>query len=342
MKKIFSKIILLAICLFIMTGCSLFKSDAMDDIEIYTTIYPVNYLIKYLYGNNSTIYSIYPSEVNFKEYKLSDKKLNEYAKSSLYVFNSLDVDRDYSVEMVNINTDLKLIDVSMGMNYEYGIEELWLNPYNYLMMAQNTKNGLLQYVTNPYLISNKEHTGINDKYEELQYSLSKLDADYKDVFSNASYKTIVTSNEALKSLEKYGITVISLYENIVEETISDNNTLSDIALKYNINLSDILTYNNITNDNVKVGTNLKIPVKTIDSSLVNKVKKMISDGNVKYIYSTSVENNNVVNDLIKNYNIENIIINSMYSIDGGITNTNENYFTIMNNNLELFKKELYK
>ena len=206
MKKIFSKIILLVICLFIMTGCSLFKSDAMDDIEIYTTIYPVNYLIKYLYGNNSTIYSIYPSEVNFKEYKLSDKKLNEYAKSSLYVFNSLDVDRDYSVEMVNINTDLKLIDVSMGMNYEYGIEELWLNPYNYLMMAQNTKNGLLQYVTNPYLISNKEHTGINDKYEELQYSLSKLDADYKDVFSNASYKTIVTSNEALKSLEKYGIT----------------------------------------------------------------------------------------------------------------------------------------
>ena len=69
---------------------------------------------------------------------------------------------------------------------------------------------------------------------------------------------------------------------------------------------------------------------------------MISDGNVKYIYSTSAENNNVVNDLIKNYNIENIIINSMYSIDGGITNTNENYFTIMNNNLELFKKELYK
>ena len=46
MKKIFSKIILLVICLFIMTGCSLFKSDAMDDIEIYTTIYPVNYLLK--------------------------------------------------------------------------------------------------------------------------------------------------------------------------------------------------------------------------------------------------------------------------------------------------------
>ena len=32
----------------------------------------------------------------------------------------------------------------------------------------------------------------------------------------------------------------------------------------------------------------------------------------------------------------------MYSIDGGVTNTNETYLTIMNDNLELFKKELYK
>ena len=32
----------------------------------------------------------------------------------------------------------------------------------------------------------------------------------------------------------------------------------------------------------------------------------------------------------------------MNSIDGGITNSNENYITIMNNNLELLNKELYK
>ena len=32
----------------------------------------------------------------------------------------------------------------------------------------------------------------------------------------------------------------------------------------------------------------------------------------------------------------------MYSIDGGITNNNENYLTVMSENLELFKKELMK
>ena len=32
----------------------------------------------------------------------------------------------------------------------------------------------------------------------------------------------------------------------------------------------------------------------------------------------------------------------MESTDGGITDSNEDYITIMNNNLDLFKKELYK
>ena len=32
----------------------------------------------------------------------------------------------------------------------------------------------------------------------------------------------------------------------------------------------------------------------------------------------------------------------MQSIDGGITNSNENYITVMHNNLDLLNKELYK
>ena len=44
--------------------------------------------------------------------------------------------------MRNKNDNLKLIDASFGMNYTYSIEELWLNPYNYLMMAKNNKKSI--------------------------------------------------------------------------------------------------------------------------------------------------------------------------------------------------------
>ena len=333
MKKLF----LLITSIFLLSGCSIIKNDALEGVDVYTTTYPVNYLIDYLYGENTNIYSIYPSGVNFKEYELSDKKLNEYAKSSLFVFNSQDIDRNYAVNMLNKNKNLKLIDTSLGMNYTHSIEELWLNPYNYLMMAKNTKTSLNEYIEDPYL--NKQ---INDKYELLQYELSKLDATYKETLTNAKYTTIVTDNELFKFLEKYNIEVISLHEDIKSIKIKENDNLSDISKEYNVSISDILTYNNKTDETLKVGETIKIPIKTIDSSDVNKVKKLISENKIKYIFSNNTESNSIVTNLIKDNKLELITINTMYSIDGGITNTNDNYLTVMNDNLELLKKELYK
>lgn len=290
-KKI---LILLLTIIMLLPGCS-FTKDSMEDITIYTTIYPVKYLIDSLYGEYSTIYSIYPSGINPADYELSEKKLKEYANSDLFVFNSLDRDRDIAVDMINENKNLKIIDVSLGMIYENNIAELWLNPYNYLMMAQNTKNGLLEYIDNPYLISNKEKTGIEDKYEELQYDLSRLDADMKEDISLAEYKTIIVDNDMFKFLEKYDLKVISLEEN----------------------------------DNLNENT-------------INEVKKLINDGKIKYVFSSKTETNNTCKTLIEKYSLELITLNTMETIDGGITNSNENYITVMNNNIDLLNKELYK
>lgn len=292
--KIKKILILIILIIPILTGCNITK-DSMEDITIYTTIYPIKYLITSLYGDYSTINSIYPSGVDTNDYELSDKKLEEYSKKDLFVFNSLDKDRDYAVKMINKNKNLKVIDVSLGITYTNDLPELWLNPYNYLMMAQNTKDGLLEYIDNPYLISNEEGTGVEDKYETLKYDLSRLDADYKEDINLATYKTIVVDDDMFKFLEKYGLRVISLEEN--EELID---------------------------------------------STINEVKKLINDGSIKYIYSSRSETNNTCKNLIDKYNIELVTLNTMETIDGGITNSNENYITIMNNNLDLLNKELYK
>ncbi len=294
--KILKKLSLLLIIPLLITGCNLnISNDSMENIEIYTTIYPINYLTNYLYGEHSKIHSIYPAGVDVDNYKLSKRKLKEYSSSDLFIFNSLDIDKDYAVEMINKNSKLKVIDVSLGMKYDKNVEELWLDPSNYLMMAQNIKDGLLEYINNPYLVSNKDKTGIEDKFEDLKYDISKIDANLKDVVNNASYKTIVTDTDILKYLEKYGITVISLEEN---ENLSSN-TLSE-------------------------------------------VDKLISENKIKYIYSTKEETNSTAKNLIEKNKLELVTINTMRSVDGGITNSNDNYITIMNNNIDLLKKELYK
>ena len=333
MKKIF----ILLLSIFLLTGCSFFKTDVMEDIEVYTTTYPIDYLIDYLYGEHATIHSIYPSGVNFKEYELSDKKMSEFAKSDLFVFNSQDIERDYAVKMINDNRNLKLIDTAYGMTYDYSIEELWLNPYNYLMMANNITNSLSEYITNPYLVED-----IKANYDNLQYDLSKLDAIYQSTLKDAKYTTIVTDNSLFKYLEKYNIEVIVLEENIISMTIVEGDNLSDISNKYGISISDILTYNNKTDEALNVGETIKIPVKIIESSDVNKVKKLISEDKIKYIYSDTTETNDTVKKLIDDNKLELVTINTLYSIDGGTTSNNDTYLTIMNENLELLKKELYK
>lgn len=333
MKKIF----ILLLSIFLLTGCSVFKSDALEDIDVYTTTYPINYLVSSLYGEHSKVHSIYPAGVNFKEYTLSDKKINEYAKSSLFVFNSQDIEREYAIKMINENSNLKLIDTAFGMEYDYSIEELWLNPYNYLMMAKNIKDSLNEYLNNPYLIEK-----INENYNNLQYELSRLDAKYQEKLNNSKYQVIVTDNSLFKYLEKYNIEVISLEENIITITLGNNDTLSDISNKYNISISDILTYNNKTDEIIIAGEELKIPIKVIENSDVNKVKKLISEGKIKYIYSNNNETNNTVKKIIEDNDLELITFNTLYSIDGGTTNNNETYLTIMNDNLDLLEKELNK
>lgn len=289
-------LIILIMTLTLLSGCKLnIDTDSMKDIKVYTTIYPIRYLIDSLYGTNSTIYSIYPSGVEPKDFQISDKKLEEYSQADLFVFNSLDKERDYAVKMINKNKKLKIIDVSMGMTYDNDVAELWLNPYNYLMMAQNTKNGLLEYISNPYLITNDEGTGVEDKYEALKYDLSRLDADIKETISLSSYDTIVVDNDVFNFLSKYNLNIISLEE---------DDKLTDIK--------------------------------------INEVKKLINEGKIKYIYSSKTETNNTCKKLIEDYGVELVTFNTMETVDGGITNSNENYVTVMNNNLELLNKELYK
>lgn len=152
------------------TGCNV-KKDNMEGITIYTTIYPIRYLIDSLYGDNSTIYSIYPAGVDTNELIYLIRSLKSML---ILIYLSLIVSRQrscFAVKMINKNKNLKVIDVSLGMTYDYDIAELWFNPYNYLMMAQNTKSGLLEYVTNPYLISNDDDTGmkISMRYLNIIY-----------------------------------------------------------------------------------------------------------------------------------------------------------------------------
>lgn len=287
MKKIFSLLSLFVIILSV-TGC--LKRDSMEGITIYTTNYPTYYIVNRLYGKYSKVNSIYPNGSNINDYSLTDKQIKDYSKADLFVFNGLSNEKKYVNKMRKENKDLKIIDTTLYMEYNYDMAELWIDPSNLLMMAQNIKTGLKEYIDSYYL-NNK----INSSYEKLKIETSELDAKIKDIVSNANDKTIVTSNNLFKYLEKYGLKVYVLDEN---------------------------------DPNIKITT--------------NEVKKMIRENKINYIFIKDTEEEN---STIKSLTQSNDVIIQKWHTLANITeieaSENQDYFSIMNNNLELLKNEIY-
>lgn len=203
-----------------MTGC--LKRDNLEDITIYTTVYPIEYITNRLYGEHSKIYSIYPNGVNPSEYILTDKQIKDYSRAKLFIFNGLNDEKNYVEKLFRYNKKLKIIDTTSSMEVTYGDEEIWLDPSNFLMLAQNIKNGFKEYISNHYLKNE-----IEENYQTLKIEISNLDAEISTMSENSTRKTIVVSDDVFKFLEKYGFTVISLEENdnLTEKTIVDVKTL---------------------------------------------------------------------------------------------------------------------
>lgn len=254
--------------LFLLTGC--FKQDNLDGIDIYTTVYPIEYIVTKLYGNHSSVYSIYPDEVNIDNYELTKKQIKDYSSSNMYIFNGLSKEKDYVSEMFKYNKNLMIIDASSTMEYNYSNSELWLDPSNFLMMALNIKNGLTEYIENHYLKNE-----IEENYESLKVEISNIDARLKLLSENADSSTIIVDSNVFKYLEKYGFTVISLEEGatLTDKILSDakkaieedninyiftfdkanlNSTVQSFISEYKLEPLEFKTLSNLTDDERKL------------------------------------------------------------------------------------------
>ena len=204
MKKKVLIICSLIIISFSLSGCIL-KRDNLENVDIYTTVYPIEFLVDTLYGYNSKVSSIYPAEIDLSTYSLTKKQIKEYSEGELFIYNGLTNEKKIARDLLNSNTNLKIIDVSQGLEYTYSTEELWLNPRDYLMMAHNVKNGIEEYINNKYIIDE-----IDKNYESLKFLISSIDAEFETIPENSKDKSIVIASDALSFLEKYGFAITNV------------------------------------------------------------------------------------------------------------------------------------
>ena len=270
------------------TGCS---NDSMDNIEIMVTNYPNEYITKKLYGEHATITPIYPDGVDINNYKISNKLKHDYAKKDLFIYNGLiEKERNLAIDLLDINPDLKIIDTAYVLETDYSPEEMWLNPSSLLMMSQNVRLGLEEYISSTYLSKD-----VDEAYNTLKIELSELDADYRVAVESTNNDTIIVADSALKYLEKFGLNVICIDSDASDKTLS----LAEKAI-LNKSVSYIMLFKNEkVNDNAQ---------KLLDT----------------YSYVQKLE------------------LHRLDNITTSERSNGETYVSIMRNNLDLIKKELYQ
>lgn len=286
-KKLFLLIILLILTINI-TSC---KQDNMEDIDVAVTNYPNEYIVSKLYGNHSTINRVYPDDIDINKYTVTKKLKKKIANMELFVYTGLvKKERNLAVSLLDINSDLKIIDTSYVLETDYSEEELWLNPSSLLMMAQNVRLGLKEYITNSYLAKD-----IDKSYNKLKVELSELDANYRLAVENSNEKTIVVADRSLKFLENFGLKVLCI----------DN--------------------------------------ETTDKE-IGEITELFENESINYVYKYKKEKINAkCSDLLENYSdIKTVELNKLHNITDTDRDEGKNYITLMNENLDALKQELYQ
>lgn len=250
-------IFLMVLSIFLISGCSL-KTDNLEDSKIYVTNYPVKYLLDTFYKEHATIESIYPSDVDTTTYQLTEKQIKDYSKGDIFVYNGLTEEKKLAKDFLSKNKNLLLMDVAYDLPMQNSIEELWLSPNNYLMLAKNIRDNFREYLTSKTI---KDE--IEKKYDDLAEKLSIMDADLRSIGNTAKQKNkalIVGSTKAYKYLEKYGFTVICLDD----DTYQQSDAIKALKNNFKNNTYSVLIYDE-NDENELVNT-------LISENKVNNIK----------------------------------------------------------------------
>lgn len=265
-------------------GCK--KEETVETANIYTTVYPITYIMQKLYGENNTVASIYPNGVDLTEYNLTEKQISEYSKADMFVFIGLGKELDIAKSFLNENKKLEIIDASYELSYNHKIEELWIAPNNFLMLAKTIKTSLNEYIDNGTILET-----IETNYDGIYKDISWMDAELRNIAKEAEENetnTLITSTSVFNYLEKYGFKIISL-ENIT------NDEKSELKSKFKNG-----TYTSILKLDTEKDTEFITELKEYDAKVVNINSMITNEDSTSDYISIQNENINKIREIVQN------------------------------------------
>lgn len=208
-------------------------AGAGQQIEVYTTLFPLYDFVRTIGGEYVKVSSLLPPGAEAHDYEPSAKDIGKVNEAKLFIYNGA----GYEAWIDNMTKNLdaqktKVVDASQGLqlvesdNHEHEGEHaheegeaheeheehnhgkydphVWLNPQLAKQQAANIQKGLAE-------VDPAHKAEYEANYNKLAQQLDALDKEYKDAVAKAKKKEFVVSHKAFTYMaEHYGLEQLSV------------------------------------------------------------------------------------------------------------------------------------
>lgn len=206
-------------------ACGNKSADKKDGtLNIYTTMYPLEYFTERIGGKHVEVSSIIPPGADAHTYEPSTKKMVEITEGDAFVYNKMESDefsssvadtlKEEEVPIVDAAKDVELAHMEEHEeegahdeeHHEHGSQDphIWLDPVLAQKMADNIYNGLVKIKPDAKDDFKKNHAA-------LIKDLKEIDASFKNKVEEAPKNSFIVSHAAYGYwAERYNLEQIAI------------------------------------------------------------------------------------------------------------------------------------
>lgn len=212
--------------LFVSTACHSNNEDEHNDARtIYTSIYPLQYIVEQLAGDDIIVKSIYPPGSDAHTFEPTSKQLTEIAQAHMFIYmggemesvtdHIADALHSQDVALLELsNVDGLLEDTKSVHHHEHDQHHehdhsnldphVWLDPLKMIDMAKQIKHELLQL----NLVDEKM---VSERFREFTNEMKQLDEAYSTRLKEKENKQIIVTHAAYGYwVKRYGIQQLAI------------------------------------------------------------------------------------------------------------------------------------
>lgn len=227
-QKYFKIMTLLSITSLLLMACSPQESESTSEgtIDIYTTLYPLEYFAERIGGKDVNAESIIPPGSDAHSFEPTTKTMTMLAESDIFIYNGAGMEGfAEAVKETLQKEDVTVLETAEGIHLDESEEEhenhadedshdghdhgdinphLWIDPILSIQLAENIKNTLVDNAP-------EKKEAFEENFKALKDDLLALDESFKEMVSSAPKKEFLISHDAYSYWEsRYGLEQLSV------------------------------------------------------------------------------------------------------------------------------------